>query len=276
MSAIAAETGYAGRSGPAGNCYTGLAVLAKMVEVESALTTALRAGRNRPLALLIDDESGVRALVGRIADEAGFDTIEAESGPEGLRRFYESKPDLVVLDVGLPGMDGWEVLGRIRELASTPILMLTANDSQPDKVRGLRHGADDYVTKPFGNGELAARLEALLRRGGAAARPDDAVYQDELVRLDFAQQRMTISDREVPLTPTEFSLAAALVRHPGQILSHQQLLEMVWNGDGSRPQVKLYVGYLRRKLRDAGAGNPVETVRGFGYRWQPPHQAEAG
>jgi DNA-binding response OmpR family regulator len=149
--------------------------------------------------------------------------------------------------------------------------MLTARDTEMDKVRGLRGGADDYVTKPFGRAELLARVDALLRRtAGRAEAPEG--YADSLLRVDFAQRTVEAKGQELRLTPQEFRLLAAFVRHPGQVLSHEQLLELVW-GDAyatARDQVKLYVGYLRRKLRAATDAEPIETVRGFGYRYRPP------
>ena len=166
------------------------------------------------------------------------------------------------------------MLQRIRELADTPVLMLTASAAELDKVRGLRGGADDYVTKPFGRLELAARLEALARRARQDGEAPEIVT-DELLEVDFGQRIVRVSGAEVQLTPTEFKLASVFVRHPNQVLSQDQLLEEVWGSgaEGSRAQVKLYVGYLRRKLREAGAGDPVETVRGFGYRYRPAASA---
>jgi DNA-binding response OmpR family regulator len=225
---------------------------------------------SRPLLLVVDDDEDIRAVVRFVAERIGFDVAEAEDGERGLRLFFSRRPALIVLDVSMPHLDGWQVLERVREMSEVPVLMLTASAAELDKVRGLRQGADDYVTKPFGRQELAARLEALMRRSGERAERSE-VHRDELLEVDFTQRRVLCNGAEVPLTPTEFKLAAALVRNPDQVLSHEHLLELVWGpgSEGSRPQVKLYVGYLRRKLRDAGAGDPVETVRGFGYRYRP-------
>ena len=228
--------------------------------------------------LVADDDRDVRTLVRILLERAGHEVVEAGDGRECLRALYERRPELVVLDVGMPGLDGWKVLERIREMATVPVLMLTARSAELDRVRGLRAGADDYVSKPFGRQELLARVEALLRRTASQAeiRP---IYADELLEIDFAQHSVTAAGRHVLLTPLEFRLLAAFVQHPGQVLSHDQLRELVWRDpeSRSRDEVKLYVGYLRRKLRDAvGAEPPIETLRGFGYRYVTARRTRSG
>jgi DNA-binding response OmpR family regulator len=220
--------------------------------------------------LIVEDDDDLRGLIRTVVEREGMATVEAADGREGLRQFYEHRPALVILDIGLPGLNGWQVLERIRELGDVPVLILTASSGELDKVRGLREGADDYVTKPFGRQELIARIEALLRRAGDS-QVHDEVHSDGLIEIDFPQRRVTIRDRDLELTPTEFRLLAALVRHPSQVLSHDQLLEMAWGDPANRShqQVKLYIGYLRRKLRDVADDDPIETVRGFGYRYRP-------
>jgi DNA-binding response OmpR family regulator len=217
--------------------------------------------------LVIDDDTDIRELVRDLLRRSGYLVAEASNGREGLRSLHSWRPDLVVLDVSMPGLDGWETLERIRDVTEVPVLMLTALAREFDKVRGLKAGADDYVTKPFGRQELLARVEALLRRGRTERAGDTLpVYQDELLSVDFAQRLVRVQGREVSLTPLEFRLLSALVRHPNQILSHDQLLELAWGHEGaSRDQVKLYVGYLRRKL---GVSEVIESVRGFGYRYR--------
>jgi DNA-binding response OmpR family regulator len=220
--------------------------------------------------LVVDDDDDLREMVAKLLVRAGMGTIEAPNGPEGLRKFFAARPDLVVLDVAMPAMDGFEVLERIRDLSDVPVLLLTARGIEMDKVRGLKSGADDYVTKPFGRQELIARVEGLLRRRGKAkAAPE--VVSDALVEVDFAQAKASVSGQALSLTPLEFRLLAAFVRNPNQVLSQQQLLEQAWgnSSNASREQVKLYVGYLRRKLREAAEVEPLETVRGFGYRYNP-------
>ena len=220
--------------------------------------------------LVVDDESDIRGLVAELLQRAGHEVIEASDGNEGLKRFYADQPDLVILDVQMPGLDGWGVLERIRELSDVPVLMLTARAEELDKVRGLRAGADDYVTKPFGRQELLARVEAHLRRS-RDKQQEPQQYADDFLEIDFPQRAVRAGGRDVSLTPLEFRLLTAFVRNTNQVLSHYQLVELAWGSAGSaeRDQVKLYVGYLRRKLgTPADSESPIETVRGFGYRYK--------
>ena len=218
--------------------------------------------------LVVDDEVDVRGLVRELLERAGYDVVEATDGREGLRALYSSSPDLVVLDVTMPGLDGFTTLARMRDLTDVPVVMLTARGLELEKVRGLKAGADDYVTKPFGRQELLARVEALLRRtGDRKARAER--YEDAAVTIDFPRRTVTVDGERLALTPLEFRLLAAFVRHPNQVLSPEQLLRLAWRDEGaSREQVKLYVGYLRRKL--GRRASLVETVRGFGYRYVRP------
>ena len=221
--------------------------------------------------LVVDDDDDIRALVGELLERAGHGVIKAPDGESALKLFYSRQPDLVVLDVSMPGLDGWEVLKRIRELSDVPVLMLTARAEELEKVRGLRAGADDYVTKPFGRQELLARVDATLRRGRSAPQAQET-YADDFLTVDFAQRKVTAGGVELALTPLEFRLLGAFVRNQNQVLSHDQLLELAWGDARSadRDQVKLYVGYLRRKLgTGVGDESPIETVRGFGYRYRP-------
>ncbi|HEX4804595.1 MAG TPA: response regulator transcription factor [Conexibacter sp.] len=222
--------------------------------------------------LVVEDEDDVRRLVRALLERAGHTVLEATNGREALRRLEEAAPSLVVLDVAMPELDGWQTLERIRGFSDVPVLILTARAGELDKVRGLRGGADDYVTKPFGRQELLARVEALLRR---TSRPPEvrSAYEDGAVRIDFVSREVAADGRPVQLTPLEFKLLSAFVRHPNETLSRARLLELVWGDvDGfGGDQVKLYVGYLRRKLGWGPAdGGPLETVRGFGYRYRPP------
>lgn len=220
--------------------------------------------------LVVDDDADIRGLVRELLERRGFSVAEAKDGREALQELYSGRPDLVILDVGMPGMDGWATLERIRELSDVPVVMLTARSAELEKTRGLRAGADDYVTKPFGRQELLARIEALLRRAGRREAAAES-YSDPFVSIDFAQREVNAGGQAVELTPLEFKLLTAFVRHPNQVLSHEQLLDLVWGGtDASREQVKLYVGYLRKKLSpDAPEETPIETRRGFGYAYRP-------
>ncbi|MFZ0343225.1 MAG: response regulator transcription factor [Gaiellaceae bacterium] len=221
--------------------------------------------------LVVDDDDDIRGLLRALLERAGHDVTEASDGRAGLRELYAGSPDLVILDVGMPGLDGWATLERIREVSDVPILMLTARDAELERVRGLKGGADDYVVKPFGRQELVARVDVLLRRPRSGVAQD--TYADARLTISFAQRAVHYDAREVALTRLEYRLLSAFVRHPNQVLSQDQIRELVW-GDTmatSRDEVKLYVGYLRRKLApDAPGSTPIETVRGFGYRYKTP------
>ena len=224
--------------------------------------------------LVVDDDDDIRGLVRTLLERAGAVVYDAPDGREGLREFHARRPDLVILDVAMPAMDGWQVLDRIRDMSDVPVIMLTARADELERVRGLQAGADDYIIKPFGKQELVARVQALLRRVARAGRTEEPdSYGDGFLTIDWGQHRVLVEDREVQLTPLEFRLLSTFVRHPRQVLSREQLLELVW-GDAygvGGDQVKLYIGYLRRKLDpDEPESVPIETVRGFGYRYKAP------
>jgi DNA-binding response OmpR family regulator len=220
--------------------------------------------------LIVDDDAEIRLLLNELLSRAGFQVEEAVDGKSALRKLFETPPALVILDVTMPEMDGYQTLERIRDLSDVPVIMLTARTQELERVRGLSSGADDYVPKPFGRQELLARVQALLRRSGGKTEVNES-YRDDFVEIDFPQRRVVVHDREVQLTPLEFKLLSVFVQHPSQVLSRDQLLELVW-GDPygvSGDQVKLYVGYLRKKLVPGSPDTaPIETVRGFGYRYK--------
>lgn len=220
--------------------------------------------------LLIEDEPDVRTALRILLQRAGLETLEAATGRDGLRVFHTERPMAVILDVGLPDLDGWDVLERIRDLSDTPVLMLTARGLESEKVRGLQAGADDYVTKPFGNAELVARVQALLRRAESSGGTID-VFDDGDLFIDFAARVVRIENRDVALTPLEFRLLGTLVRYAGNTLSNEQLLEQAWKDPmGIAPErVKYSVSRLRKKLGWSDPeSSPIEAVRGVGYRYR--------
>ena len=222
--------------------------------------------------LVVEDEPDLRTSLDRVLTLAGYTVVLAADGRAGLRAVHEVHPDALVLDIGLPGLDGWQVLARVRDLSDVPVLLLTAHGAEQEKVRGLRAGADDYLTKPYGNSELVARVQALLRRAGSAATAAPDVYDDGTVRLDPGARTVLVGGADVKLSPTEFRLLAVLARNSGQVLTPAQLLDRVW-GDpsGIGPErVKFAVLRLRRRLGWADPGSsPIQSVRGIGYRYRP-------
>lgn len=220
--------------------------------------------------LLIDDSETQRVVLTDRLQRLGYVVSSASDGRAGLRELYAKRPDIVLLDVLMPELDGWETLARIREISDVPVIMLTSQDTEIDRVRGLRGGADDYVGKPFSPGELAARIEAVLRRTGERETVRER-FDDGVVLIDFGAREVTIRGNQVHLTPLEFRLLVALTEHTGQVLSREQLLDLVWGStyDVTDDQVKTYIGYLRRKIGDEAVDSQlIETVRGFGYRYR--------
>jgi DNA-binding response OmpR family regulator len=225
---------------------------------------------DRSQVLVVDDDPNLRTLVCELLSDSGLEPTPARDGADGLRKFFELRPSLVVLDVKMPGMDGIQTLEQIRNMSDVPVLMLTGRASELDAVQGLRSGADDYVCKPFGSEELVARTQALLRRWAESEHEQPQTLADELVTIDFGRASVVVDGRPVVLTPLEFKLLTTFVDHPDHVLDADRLRELVWNGSQtSRDEVKVYVGYLRRKLKEAASVEPIETVRGFGYRYRP-------
>lgn len=219
--------------------------------------------------LIVDDEPDILALCSYHLAKAGYRVSTAATGPEGLGAAREERPALIVLDLMLPGMSGFDVLERVRADAATrdiAVLMLTARREEPDRIRGLSLGADDYLTKPFSPQELVLRVGAILRRtSGAAVSPTDHLTVGA-IGIDRAAHRVSIEGREIDLTPTEYKLLLTLAERRGRVQARSHLLETVWDAapDIQTRTVDMHVQRLRSKL--GAAGELIETVRGFGYR----------
>jgi DNA-binding response OmpR family regulator len=217
--------------------------------------------------LVIDDDPTLLRLLSQYLRESTFKVFEATNGQTGLRMAYSEKPDLVLLDVMLPGMDGWEVCSRLRELTDIPIIMLTAKTSEADKLRGFNLGVDDYVTKPFSFAELVARIQAVIGRMQNERKETGYIAHGEIL-LDMKKYQASLGSRILELTPTEFKLLEVLVERKGKVASDEDLMREVWGGNRSDPAlVRRYILMLRKKL-EPDPPNPVwlRTVRGFGYR----------
>ncbi len=221
--------------------------------------------------LVVDDEQAVREAVDRALRLEGYRTELAADGRGALDAVASAPPDAIVLDVLMPGIDGLEVCRRLRAAGDrTPVLLLTARDAVPDRVRGLDAGADDYLVKPFALDELRARLRALLRRAAPAGTEERLAFAD--VVLDPAGHTVRRGDRDVELTRTEFALLELFLRHPRQVLTRSVVFERVWGYDfgPTSNALEVYVGYLRRKLEDGGEPRLIHTVRGVGYVLREP------
>lgn len=217
--------------------------------------------------LVVDDEPKITQLARDYLEHAGFGVLVAGDGPSALTAVRQRHPDLVVLDLGLPGLDGLDVTRELRRDSTIPIVMLTARDDELDKLLGLELGADDYITKPFSSRELALRVKAVLRRSNRDA-TDAQVLRHDSLELDASRRRCNFAGREVELTTKEFELLATLMKRPGRVLTREQLLDTVWGHDVSVTlrTIDTHVRRLREKLGDAGEW--IGTVRGVGYRFE--------
>jgi DNA-binding response OmpR family regulator len=221
--------------------------------------------------LVVDDEPAIRDLVGSYLRNDGFEVVEAVDGEDALARFGECTPDLVVLDLRLPGVSGLDVLREIRRTSAVYVIVLTARAEEADKLVGLELGADDYITKPFSPRELVARVRAVLRRrrDGDTADPLDEMTRFDGLTIDAGRHEVRVDDEPVELTSLEFQLLATLAEAPGRVFSRRQLIERVWGWDfyGDERLVDVHIGNLRRALADS-ADDPrfVGTVRGVGYK----------
>ena len=219
--------------------------------------------------LVIDDEPSIVKLVSAYLKPEGYEVYTASDGPSGLKAAHAFKPDLVILDLMLPGMDGLELLTRLRRESDVYVIMLTARAEETDKIVGLSVGADDYMAKPFSPRELVARVKAALRRLKAGTSPgaDKTVLSFKHVRIDVGAHAVSMDDRPVELTSIEFDLLRALAEHHGRVLSREQLLERIWGADyfGESRVVDVHLGHVRQKL---GNESIIVTVRGVGYRFE--------
>jgi len=220
-----------------------------------------------PSILIVDDDANLSELLGEYLRGQGFTIYTATDGQKGLRAFYEQKPDLVILDVTMPKLDGWETLKRLREVSDAPVIMLTARDEEPNILRGFSLGADDYVTKPFSFAQLAARVKAVLTRRGAGTSTAERLEAGGL-QVDLATRRVTRDGEPIPLTPTEFKLLTVLMRRAGEVVSPEELVREVWGPQYANEIgfVRRYVWHLRQKVeKDPENPRYIHNERGFGY-----------
>ena len=232
------------------------------------------------LILVVDDEPRMIRFIRMNLELEGYRVVEATNGLEALDRVRKDLPDLVVMDVQMPEMDGFEALGHIRQVSTVPVIMLTVKAEEEDKVRGLELGADDYVTKPFSPRELSSRIKALLRRLEMPSPPAKTVTRiDDRLTVDFFRYQVVVDGEPVSLRPTEYRLLYHLISNPGWVMSHETLLSKVW-GHEYRDEshlLRVYIAYLRKKI-EADPANPryILTERGVGYRFVDfrPQQGE--
>jgi two-component system KDP operon response regulator KdpE len=217
--------------------------------------------------LVVDDETSIRRYLRAALTAQGFTVHEAADGEEALSAVLAHRPDMIILDLGLPDMDGIEVTRRLREWSQTPIIILSVREAEQDKIAALDAGADDYLTKPFGTGELLARMRVVQRRQIANAK-NEPVFQSGRLKVDFSSRLVSVDEKEVQLTPTEYDLLRVLVTHAGKVITHRQLLRQVW-GDGYEDMhiLRVNISNLRGKLEpDPSRPTYIHTEPGVGYR----------
>ena len=230
--------------------------------------------RKRSLILVVDDETRIARMIRMNLEHDGYDVIEANSGQQALDMVRSQMPNLVIMDVMMPGLDGFETLSILREISQVPVIMLTAKGDEEDRIHGLELGADDYVTKPFSPRELVSRVKAVLRRseGNAAggSGSDDIIEVDDRLKLDFGKREVWVDGELVKLRPTEYRLLYHLVQNAGWVMTYDQLLTKVWGYEyrDETHYVRLYINYLRQKLeKDPSNPQYILTERGVGYRF---------
>lgn len=216
-----------------------------------------------PRALIIDDEIQLRRLLRIVLESRNYEVFEAENGTQGLSEAVFRNPDVILLDLGLPDMDGLEVLGKLREWTDTPVLILSVRDSEEIKVTALENGADDYVTKPFSTAELIARLTVIQRRGKSS---EDPVVVLGKLTLDYSKREVSSEGELLKLTPIEYNLLRMLAQNSGRVLTQQQILKQIWGPNASEQgqYLRVYVTYLRRKIVNSGV--EIRNEPGIGYR----------
>lgn len=221
--------------------------------------------------LIIEDEAEIRKFLRLTLSMHDFEPVEAETGKEGLRQLVIQRPELVILDLGLPDMDGSEIIQEIRGWSQMPIIVLSARGQEKDKINALELGADDYLTKPFSAGELVARIKVALRHASRLQKNDNPIYESDGLRVDLAARLVVVDGQEVHLTPIEYKLLSALVKHAGKVATYSQLLKEVWGKHSleNNNYLRIHTQHLREKLKD----NPLNprfiiTEPGVGYRFR--------
>ena len=224
------------------------------------------------IVLVVEDEPAIVRFLRPALEENGFKVIDVSRGGAALELAAQAKPDVILLDLGLPDMDGIEVLKGLRRWTSAPVIVLSARGGERDKIAGLDAGADDYLAKPFGVEELLARIRVALRHSGRPAGESEPVFEDGDLKVDLARRKVWIGRKEAHLSPLQFSLLALLVRDAGRVVSHQRLLRELWpEGDGSAESVRLLVYQLRHRLeKDPVRPRHLKTEPGVGYRLEEP------
>lgn len=227
--------------------------------------------QKNPKILVVDDEERMARFIRLNLEHDGFQVIEAYRGHQAMEKLRTGLPDLVLLDIMMPDMDGFEVLKMIREVSKIPVIMLTAKGEEDDKVKGLELGADDYITKPFSPRELVSRVKAVLRRvEGPSEGSDDVIQVDERLKIDFGKREIWVDGKLINLRPTEYRLLYHLVQNAGWVLTYDQILSRVWGYEyrDESHYVRLYINYLREKLeKDPANPKYILTERGVGYRF---------
>lgn len=217
--------------------------------------------------LVVDDESAIRRYLRAALSAQGFTVYEAASGAEAVNAVLKDRPDIIILDLGLPDFDGIEVTRRLREWSQTPIIILSVREAENDKIAALDAGADDYLTKPFGTGELMARMRVAIRR--IASKPDEPVLQVDNLKMDISRRSVTVDNKEISLTPTEYDILRLLLQNSGKVLTHRQLLRQVWGTayESEMHLLRVNISNLRRKIEpDPARPHYLITEAGVGYR----------